>query len=73
MFDYKKYYKFSLNKFVEDMVKIGKSDEDIKLCCELWADRIDGSIVGYVNENSGYCDGYLVDFDWCIEVDPYDI
>ena len=31
MFDYKKYYKFSLNKFVEDMVKIGKSDEDIKL------------------------------------------
>ena len=29
MFDYKKYYKFSLDKFVEDMVKIGKSDEDI--------------------------------------------
>ena len=73
MFDYKKYYKFSLNKFVEDMVKIGKSDEDIKLCCELWAGEIDGSIVGYVNENSGYCDGYLVDFDWCIEVDPYDM
>ena len=73
MFDYKKYYKFSLNKFVEVMVKIGKSDEDIKLCCELWAGKIDGSIVGYVNENSGYCDGYLVDFDWCIEVDTYDI
>ena len=73
MFDYKKHYEFSLNKFVEDMVKIGKSDEDIKLCYELWAGRIDGSIVGYVNENSGYCDGYLDDFDWCIEVDPYDI
>ena len=73
MFDYKKYYKFSLNKFVEDMVRIGKSDVDIKLCCELWASKIDGSIVRYVNENSGYCDGYLVDFDWCIEVDTYDI
>ena len=73
MFDYKKYYKFSLDKFIEDMVKIGESDEDIKLCYELWAGKIDGSIVGYVNENSGYCDGYLVDFDWCIEVDPYDI
>ena len=73
MFDYKKYYKFSLNKFVEDMVRIGKSDEDIKLCYELWAGKIDGSMVGYVNEDSGYCDGYLVDFDWCIEVDLYDI
>ena len=73
MFDYKKYYKFSLNKFVEDMVKIGKSDEDIKSCYELSASKIDGSIVRYVNENSGYCDGYLVDFDWCIEVDTYDI
>ena len=73
MFDYKKYYKFSLDKVIEDMVKIGESDEDIKLCYELWAGKIDGSIVGYVNENSGYCDGYLVDFDWCIEVDPYDI
>lgn len=73
MFDYKKYYKFSLDKFIADMVKIGKSDEDIKLCCELWAAKIDGSIVGYVNENNGYCDGYLVDFDWCEEVDPYDM
>ena len=73
MFDYKKYYKFSLNKFVEDMVRIGKSDEDIKLCYELWASKIDGNIVRYVNENSGYRDGYLVDFDWCIEVDTYDI
>ena len=73
MFDYKKHYVFSLNKLVEDMVKRGKSDEDIKSCYELWADKIDGSIVRYVNENSGYCDGYLVDFDWCIEVDTYDI
>lgn len=73
MFDYKKYYKFSLDKFIADMVKIGKSDEDIKLCCELWAGKIDGSIVRYVNEDSGYCDGYLVDFDWCEEIDPYDI
>ena len=73
MFDYKKYYKFSLNKFVEDMVKIGKSDEHIKLCYELWADKIDGSIVRYFNERKGYCDGYLVDFDWCEEIAPYDM
>ena len=73
MFDYKKYYKFSLNKFVEDMVKIGKSDEYIKLCYELWADKIDGSIVRYFNERKGYCDGYLVDFDWCEEIDAYDM
>ena len=53
MFDYKKYYKFSLDKFIEDMVKIGKSDEDIKSCYELWADEIDGSIVRYVNEKEG--------------------
>ena len=73
MFDYKKHYKFSLNKFVEDMVRIGKSDEDIKSCHELWAGKIDGSIVRYINEDNGYCDGYLVDFDWCEEIDPYDI
>ena len=73
MFDYKKHYKFSLNKFIADMVKIGKSDEDIKLCYELWADKIDGSIVRYFNERKGYCDGYLVDFDWCEEIAPYDM
>ena len=73
MFDYKKYYVFSLDKFIEDMVKIGKSDEDIKSCYELWAGEIDGSIVRYVNEKCGYCDGYLVDFDWCEEIDPYDM
>ena len=73
MFDYKKYYKFSLDNFIIDMVKRGKSDEHIKLCYELWADKIDGSIVRYFNERKGYCDGYLVDFDWCEEIDPYDM
>ena len=73
MFDYKKHYKFSLNKFVEDMVKRDESDEEIKSCYELWANKIDGSIVRYFNERKGYCDGYLVDFDWCEEVDPYDM
>ena len=73
MFDYKKYYVFSLNKLVEDMVKRGESDECIRLCYELWADKIDGSIVKYFNESVGCCDGYLVSFSWCKEIDTYDI
>ena len=73
MFDYKKHYVFSLDKYIVDMVKRGRTDEHIKLCYELWADKIDGSIVRYFNERKGYCDGYLVDFDWCEEIDPYDI
>lgn len=73
MFDYKKYYVFSVDKFIVDVEKLGKSEEDIRIACELWANEIDGHIVRYVNEDSGYCDGYLVDFDWCEEIDPYDI
>ena len=73
MFDYKKHYKFSVDRYIVDMVKRGKSDEDIKLSYELWADQIDGHIVRYIDEHKGYCDGYLVDFDWCEEIDPYDM
>ena len=73
MFDYKKYYKFSVDKFIEDMVKSGESDECIKLCYKLWAYEIDGEYVKYIDEKTGYCDGCFVDFDWCEEIDPYDM
>ena len=73
MFDYKKYYKFSLNKFVEDMVRMGKSDEHIKFCCNLWAKEIDGIIVKYLDKKTGCCDGCLVHPAWCEEIDPYDM
>ena len=73
MFDYKKYYVFSVDKFIADVEKLGHSEEDIRIACELWANEIDGSIVRYVDEHNGYCDGYLVDFDWCEEIDPYDM
>lgn len=73
MFDYKKYYKFSVDKYIVDMVKTGRTNEHIKLCYELWANKIDGSIVKYFSEKIGYCDGYLVYFDWCEEIDPYDM
>ena len=55
------------------MVKRGESDECIRLCYELWADKIDGSIVKYFNESVGCCDGYLVSFSWCEEIDTYDM
>lgn len=71
MFDYKKYYVFNVDKFIIDMAKLGKYGEDIKVDCELWANEIDGHIVRYIDEHKGYCDGYLVDFDWCEEIDPY--
>ena len=73
MFDSKKHYVFSLDRYIVDMVKRGRTDEHIILCYELWADKIDRSIVKYFNERVGYCDGYLVSFDWCEEIDPYDM
>lgn len=73
MFDYKKYYVFSVEKFIVDAEKLGKSEEDIRIACKLWANEIDKHIVRYINEREGYCDGYLVDFDWCEEIDSYDM
>lgn len=73
MFDYKKYYKFSVDKYIVNMTELGKSKEIIEIGCESWANKIDGSMVEYFSERTGYCSGYLVHFDWCEEIDPYDM
>ena len=73
MFDYKKNYVFSVDKFIVDAKKIGTFEKDIKIACELWANEIDGHIVRYVDERKGCCDGCLVVFDWCEEIDTYDM
>lgn len=73
MFDYKKRYVFSLEKFIADEVNSGRDINDIGNASDLWAYEIDGYIVRYIIEDVGYCDGYYVHPDWCIEVDPYDM
>lgn len=73
MFDYKKHYVFSTHKYIIDMIKTGVFIEDVRESCILWANKIDGHIVRYVDEHNGYCDGYLVNFDWCKEVGTYDM
>lgn len=73
MFDYKKHYVFSVDKYIIDMIKIGVFVEDVKESYILWAKDIDGKPVIYVSDNIGVCDVYVVDPDWCIEADPYTI
>ena len=70
MFDYKKHYVFSVDRFIIDRKLKGK---DYNKDCELWAYKTDGKYVKYVSANVGICNGYVVHPDWCIEVDPYDI
>ena len=71
MFDYKKHYVFSLDKFILDRAFNGAYGDDVKRECELWAKEIDGKPVIYVSERVGVCGMFVVHPDWCIEVDPY--
>ena len=73
MFDYKKYYVFSVDKFIADVEKLGHSEEDIRIACKLWANEIDGKRVMYIDEKTGVCDGCVLHPDWCEEIDPYDM
>ena len=73
MFDYKKYYVFSIDRYIADRFNDDKPSLEILHACQTWAYKIDGKYVEYFNKNVGLCNGYYVYFDWCIEVDPYDM
>ena len=71
MFDYKKHYKFSVHKYIMDMIESGILAEEVKQSCILWANDIDEQPVLYVNDEVGVCGMYVVHPDWCVEIDPY--
>lgn len=61
-------YIFDLEKFIESCIEDGDSHEEIMSNLE-WARKIDGKIV---DRNKGIwasCDRFLVDEEWCREVD----
>lgn len=62
-------YVFDLEMFIEDCVKSGSDYKSIAKDINAWARSIDGKPVDRHKELWGICGGFIVDKDWCKEVD----
>lgn len=54
-------------KFAEDM----QNSSGFEDASRLWAKNLDGEIVYEITDHSGICNGLVIHFDWCEEVQSY--
>lgn len=54
-------------KYAEDMQNSPSFEESTRV----WAKDLDGAIVYEITEDLGICDGLVIHFDWCEEVQSY--